>query len=104
MNAKSNSIQILAKVNPDTITRLSPRALGADKWENSANQGWSEGIPPIRRTGEGRGEKAMVAASRRAFMAANIGFPSADGGEFCEALAALLLWLCGLLAIGFCLL
>ena len=104
MNAKSNSIQILAEGNPNTITMLPPHGRCADKWENSVDRGWAEVIPLIRRTGEGRGEKAMVAASRRAFMAASIGFPSADDGEFCEALAALLLWLCGLLAISFCLL
>ena len=104
MNAKSNSIQILVEGNPDTITRLSPHRFCADKWENPAGPGWAEVIPLIRRAGESRGEKAMVAASRRAFIAVNIGLPSVDAGEFLETLASLLLWLCGLLAIGFCLL
>ena len=101
MNSKSN---ILAEGNPDTITRLPPHGLCAGKWENSAGPGWAEVIPFIRRTGEGRGEKAMVAASGRAFLATSIAFPSADAGEFWETLASLLLWLCGLFTIGFCLL
>ncbi len=104
MNAKSNSIEILAEGNSDTITRLLPHALCAGEWENPAVPRWAEVIPFIRRAREDRGEKAMLAASGRAFMTASIAFPSADAGEFWEALASLLLWLCGLLAIGFCLL
>jgi len=104
MNAKSNSIEILAEGNSDTITRLPPHALCADKWENPAGPRWVEVIPLIRRAGEDRGENAMEVESRRDFMAAGIDFPSGHAGEFWETLTSLLLWLCGLLAIGFCLL
>ena len=104
MNAKSNSIQILAEGNPDTITRLPPHVLYAAAWENPAGHEWAEIFPLIRRAEEDEGEKGIMAASGRAFMAASIALPSADAGETWEALASLVLWLSGLLAIGFCLL
>ena len=104
MNAKANSIEILAEGNSDTITRLPPHALCADKWENPAVPRWAEVIPLIRRAGEDENDNAIRAASGGAFVAVSIAFPSGYTGEFWETLTSLLLWLCGLLAIGFCLL
>src|SRR6266853_3372018 len=102
MNAKSNSIRILVDEDPDPITRL-PHVLCAGEWDNPERPEWTE-VFRLRRAREGRGVKAMVEVSGRAFMATNIAFPSADAGEFWETLASLLLWLCGLFTIGFCLL
>ena len=104
MNAKSNSIEILAEGNSDTITRLPPHALCADKWENPAGPRWAEVIPLIGRAKEDENDNAIRAASGGAFVAVSIAFPSGYAGEFWETLTSLLLWLCGLLAISFCLL
>jgi len=98
MNAKSNSIQILAEWNPDTSSP--PQRLRACESENSVGRGWAEILPLAGRAGENRGEKEMAAMSRDAFIA----FRSEVITEIWEALVSLLLWLCGLLAISFCLL
>jgi len=104
MNAKANSIEILAEGNSDTITRLPPHALCADKWENPAGHEWAEVFPLIGRAKEDENDNAIRAASGGAFVAVSIAFPSGYTGEFWETLTSLLLWLCGLLAISFCLL
>ncbi len=100
MNAKSNSIQILAEWNPDTITSSPPQRLRACESENSVGRGWAEILPLTGRAGENRCEQAMAAMSRDAFIA----FRSGGITEIWEALVSLVLWLCGLLAISFCLL